>query len=78
MKEQTNLSDLKNGEKALIVSSDNEPAMKRRLFDLGFVPGSITECVLTAPLGDPKAYLIKNALIALRQEDSERVRVKKF
>lgn len=70
------MSLLKNGEKAIVDASYNEPAMKRRLFDLGFAPGSRVECIGTAAFGDPKAFLIKNTVIALRCEDSEKIYVR--
>ncbi len=77
-KEFFDLSRLSDGEKAKIIHLENEPVMKRRLFDLGFVPETTVECLKTAPFGDPKAYLVKNTVIALRSEDSEKVKVKKL
>ena len=74
---KSKLNNLSEGEWAEIVSSSNEPNMKRRLFDMGFVPGALVECVQIAPFGDPKAYLIKNTVIALRSEDSEKISVTK-
>lgn len=70
------LSMLENGESAVIESARNEPVMKRRLYDLGFAPGTPVECVATAAFGDPKAYLIKNTVIALRCEDSDKICVR--
>jgi len=71
------LCNLCEGERAVIESAHNEPYMKRRLFDMGFVPGSMVECVKVAPFGDPKAYLIKSTVVALRSEDSEKITVTK-
>ena len=70
------MSLLAEGERAVVESSCNEPVMKRRLFDLGFAPGSSVQCVGVAAFGDPKAYLVKNTVIALRCEDSEKICVK--
>ncbi len=67
------LNHLHDGQWAVIDSAHNDPIMKRRLFDLGFVPGTLVECVQTAPFGDPKAFLIKNTVIALRCEDSSKI-----
>ena len=47
--------------------------MRRRLLDIGLVPGTTVECVGQSPGGDPKAYLIRGAAIAIRQEDAESV-----
>lgn len=50
-------------------------AERRRLLDLGFVPGSIVESALTGPGGDPVAYQVRGSLVALRREQARYVRV---
>jgi len=47
----------------------------RRLMDLGFVPGTRVRVLRTSPLGDPRAYLVRGAVIALRREDAARILV---
>ena len=49
------------------------PAMDRRLTDLGLVRGTRVTCILRSPAGDPCAYLIRGALIALRRADADGV-----
>ncbi len=49
---------------------EGEAALKQRFEDLGIVQGTEIECVMKSPLGDPVAYLIRGALIAIRKEDS--------
>ncbi len=71
--EKIGLNHLCDGQSAIIYCAYNEPEMKRRLFDLGFVPGTEVKCVQTAPFGDPKAFLVKNTVIALRCEDSSKI-----
>ena len=71
------LSSLKIGESGIIDSLENRGMMRRRLIDLGFAKGSEAACVGVAPLGDPKAYLIKGTVIALREEDSSKINVEK-
>ena len=44
--------------------------MRRRLLDLGLTPGSSVTCLYEAPSGNPKAYLIRGAVIALRNQDA--------
>jgi DtxR family transcriptional regulator, Mn-dependent transcriptional regulator len=46
---------------------------RRRLLDLGFVPGTTVEAVLVSPSGDPTAYRIRDTLIALRREQASMV-----
>lgn len=45
-------------------------SMRRRLQDLGLIEGTRVECLQRSPSGDPTAYLIRGAVIALREEDS--------
>lgn len=46
-----------------------------RLRDLGLIEGTQVECLMRSPLGDPSAYLIRGAVIALRGSDAELVSV---
>ncbi len=66
---------LKEGERAKISQLKMTGGMKRRLRDIGFSEGSEVMCMLKRPFGDPSAYLIKGAVIALRQEDSMAIEV---
>lgn len=50
-------------------------ANRRRLLDLGLVPGSRVEVIRRSPAGNPTAYLIKGTLIALRNEDARQILV---
>lgn len=49
--------------------------MRRRLQDIGMIEGTTVECVGKSPLGDPCAFLIRGAVIALRKEDAGSVMV---
>ena len=49
--------------------------IQQRLMDLGFVPGSEVRPLFAAPLGDPRAYLVCDTVIALRQKDAATVAV---
>lgn len=44
--------------------------MRRRLLDIGLVEDTAVECLGRSPGGDPAAYLIRGAVIAIRREDS--------
>ncbi len=43
--------------------------IKKRLMDIGLYEGAPLQCVLKSPSGNPKAYNINGAIIALRNED---------
>ncbi|MBR6529777.1 MAG: ferrous iron transport protein A [Firmicutes bacterium] len=66
------LNELKVGEEAVVKELI---ASNRRLWDIGLVPGTRVKCVLKSPLGDPVAYKIRGAIIAIRKEEALRVGV---
>ncbi len=47
--------------------------IRRRLQDIGLIRGTRVSCVQVSPPGDPTAYLIRGAVIALRSEDSSNI-----
>lgn len=75
MYETLTLSALPLGESAYVTQISARPAMERRLTDLGLVPGTRVTCLARSPAGDPCAYLIRGALIALRRADTDGIRL---
>ncbi|MCX7817947.1 MAG: metal-dependent transcriptional regulator [Kiritimatiellae bacterium] len=71
------LSDLEPGGRAVVVglSPQVRGLARDRLLDLGFVPGTTVELVMRAPSGDPIAYRVRGATIALRREQADRILV---
>ena len=67
------LNDMTPGRTATVTELKTQGSMRRRLLDIGLVPGTPVECLGQSPGGDPKAYLIRGAAIAIRQEDAESV-----
>ena len=63
------------GSGVFLISLNNKEPLKARLMDLGFVPGSFIRPLFAAPCGDPRAYEIRNTVIALRQKDAEKMEV---
>jgi DtxR family transcriptional regulator, Mn-dependent transcriptional regulator len=73
------LSSLHEGESAIVVGLSpacRGPA-RNRLLDLGVVPGSAVEVDLRSPSGDPVAYRLRDASIALRREQAELILIRK-
>ena len=68
-----NLFDLNIGQKCKILKILVDDSLKRRLIDIGLTPESMVSCVGQSPLGDPKAFLIGGAVIALRKEICEKI-----
>ena len=70
------LNKLKEGEKGMVTKLLFHGDDKRRILDLGLVTGTIVESVQKSPAGNPIAYLIRGAVMALRNEDACNVIVK--
>jgi DtxR family Mn-dependent transcriptional regulator len=70
-----NLSSLKIGEKGTVlgISKALRGQQRRRLMDLGVVPGTEIIAEMRSASGDPTAYQIKGASIALRKELADRI-----
>ena len=69
------LKDIPVGGSARVVNILTIGANRRRLLDLGLVPGSRVKVIRRSPAGNPTAYLIKGTLIALRNEDARQILV---
>ena len=50
--------------------------MRRRLLDIGLVENTEVECLGRSPAGDPSAFLIRGAVIALRSADCAQILVR--
>lgn len=74
------LSALRAGEdgRVIAVSRRCRGAERRRLLDLGVLPGTVIRAELRSPNGDPTAYRIRGALIALRAEQAEFIRIERL
>ena len=71
----TNLSELGVGDAATIEHVGGERAFRRRIMELGFVPGTRVELVAVAPLGDPLEFLVRGSSLSIRRADAAEVRV---
>lgn len=69
------LSELEQGKRAFVMEICSGDSMRRRLQDLGLVKGTEVICIRKSPLGDPIAFWIRGAVIALRYEDSSCVQI---
>ena len=69
------LCDLMEGQTARVTEILLSGPMRRRLRDLGMIEGTPVKCLQKSPFGDPSAYRIRGAAIALRKEDSREILV---
>ncbi len=63
------LSQIDLGETVKVVWVASEKHMADRLADLGFIPDEEISCVLKGRKGGMRAYLVRNAVIGLREEN---------
>lgn len=63
------LSELRPGQRGIVSGLLSQGGMRRRLMDVGLIERTEVECLGRSPGGDPAAYLIRGAVIALRRSD---------
>ena len=67
------MNSLEEGRWGRVIRLDTKGDMRRRLQDIGLVEGTTVKCLRKTPSGDPVAYLIRGAVIALRSADSSEI-----
>ena len=68
-----NLSDLKTGQHATIVTVQGHGSFRKRIVEMGFVRGKDVEVLLNAPLQDPVKYKVMGYEISLRRQEAEMI-----
>lgn len=76
MNETKRLCDIEVGENAVVERLQIHGSMRRRMLDIGLCDGTAVRCMGRSPMGDPSAYLIRGAVIAIRACDSRCVIVR--
>jgi len=69
------LSDLAVGSYCQVAAVELEGLLRRRILDLGMVPGTPVQCVRKSPAGDPIAFYVRGSMIALRSDDARLIKV---
>lgn len=69
------LSELKTGERGVIVKVNGHGGFRKRIKEMGFVKGHKVKVILNAPLRDPIEYEIIGYKISLRREQAEKIEV---
>ncbi len=73
METAQSLNLLPVGKEARVINITSSGSMRRRLQDIGIIEGTKIKCLYKSPAGDPVAYFIKGAVIALRNQDSKNI-----
>lgn len=69
------LDDLPVGKSATVSSIQARGITRRRMLDLGLVPGTRVEALRVSPAGDPRAYRIRGTVIAFRKEEARQIQI---
>jgi len=69
------LNMLPLGKMAKVKKLTSDGTVRRRMLDLGLIPDTVVEAVHKSPSGDPTAFYIRGALIALRSEEAGKILV---
>lgn len=69
------LSELRTGERGVVVKVNGHGSFRKRIIEMGFVKGSKVKVILNAPLRDPIEYEIIGYKISLRREEAAKIEV---
>jgi len=69
------LDTLKVGESGTVTALYATDSMRRRLLDIGLTKGTTVTCLSLSPAGDPIAFYIRGATIALRRKDCVKIEI---
>jgi len=72
---QVPLHKLKVAQKGTVVHVAGKGAVKRRMMDMGLVPGSDVKVIRVAPLGDPIEFEVKGYSLSLRKSEASNITV---
>lgn len=67
------LCDVAVGKTAYIARLTSPSGIRRRLLDIGCTEGTPVTCLFAGPSGEPRAYGIRGAVMALRREDAKTI-----
>ena len=70
------LDKLPLNQKGIIIELNCNLSIKKRLLDLGLIPGSYITPVLKSPFGEPTAFEFRNTIISIRNNDTSLIKVK--
>ena len=69
------LSDLKTGERGVIVKVMGHGGFRKRIVEMGFIKGKVVDVLQNAPLQDPVKYKIMGYEVSLRRTEAEMIEI---
>jgi DtxR family Mn-dependent transcriptional regulator len=73
--QQIPLNELRVGQRGIVVRVGGKGPAKRRMMDMGLVPGTEVQVVRVAPLGDPVEFTVKGYSLSLRKSEAKAIEV---
>jgi len=70
------MNELQRGQSGRVQTVHAEGGIRRRMLDLGLLPGTVIERLMASPAGDPVCYRVRGAMIALRSVDAGQIAVR--
>ena len=64
------LDRMQSGDHGTVARLEGDPAVRRRLMELGLVPGTPIELIRRAPLGDPSELAVRGVHLSLRRTEA--------
>jgi Fe2+ transport system protein FeoA len=72
------LADLQPGQSGVVAALQSTGLERRRMMDLGIVPGTLVRVEMRSPLGDPVAYRVRGAVVALRLVQARQIQIEQL
>ena len=69
------LSDLRTGQRGVIVKVTGHGGFRKRIIEMGFIKGKVVDVLLNAPLQDPVKYKIMGYEVSLRRSEAEMIEI---
>lgn len=78
MNNEISLSKVNLNKEYIIVKILLDENIKQRIYDLGLIENTIIKAVYKSPFNDPVAYLVRGAIIAIRNKDANNIIVRRL
>ena len=69
------VSEMKTGEKGVVVKVGSSGALRRRIIDMGITPGAVIILRKTAPMGDPLELNVRGYELSIRKSEASQITV---
>jgi ferrous iron transport protein A len=71
------LSEIRRGDSAIVETVEGMRSFRRRLLEMGLVPGTEVKVVNVAPLGDPLFIEVRGSQWSLRRNEAAEIAVRR-